>query len=1144
LHETSAEALLLLKAEFRALSGIHHPGLVRLFDLVVSPSDVFFTMERVHGAKLTEYARNVCPVDLKRTLHSAADAIEALHAHGKLHRDLKPENILVDASGQAHILDFGFVARAGSTAGTLAYMAPEIFQGATASAASDWYAFGVVIYEAMSDRVPVSDGDVPELVLRKRMRGFPRLRDVNPAAPDDLDDLVWSLLEPNPTKRATYEAIANVVASPTLTRRRGHRGAPAQLLGREPELERLKASLERANRGGPSVVLIEGESGVGKSYLVRSFLDQELPDGWATLAGAARPQESVPFLAIDAVVDGILGVIETLDAEPRRALVACIPPSLVRSFPVLGSLDRDRLEPAPVGLDALEGRHEARIAFAALIRRLCAYRPVALWIDDLQWADSESLVFLRAAIEQADAARLFVVLTRRPVAEGRPDADGALLWLEEVERVSLGALDDESARRVLRMYAGDRALGDAAEARALHQADGNAFLLEFLARYAAAQDEPDRLLDMAGALRASLDELQPDARVLFECAALTSQALPLACLGRVLADRAALRWHADHLVARGLLSMDAAERVRPYHDTLRERTQATIDAESRRSRHGALATALDEYGAPPEWSIPHLEGCGRVDAAAAKCVDAGRAAAQRYAFAIAASHYENALRLGHFEPHSRARLLGDLADNLALTGRGPDAATRYEDAAKLLDDERHDDALVMRHRRAISLLRSGEIAGGFAALSSTLGVVGETLPRGGSWAIVSGGIESLRLALLRRGSPVEGDVPLDGADIEPDWGRQSPQVEAGRPQADPIEPRLEALWTSATSLSMYDPLVANVLALRFVRRALRDGRPRWVLRALALEAAFLAALGGRRRGQVHSLMTELRRRAQRAPWPYERAWVAATEGSTAWLAGDVLRCCDWTTRARAMFGSVPQTGAYEFALLDAFRVPALALLGRTDEALNASEAALTASTERGDRFSALSCQHGHITLAYLTKGDRARAEIRSEQARRTSQHSNSAMTTYHQVFSRSTIALFDGEGLRAHEIFMDGWRRVRRAGLLAIESVSGDLRYLRARCALAAGYASSPRSRRVFLDDADSQRRWLRSSTLRMAGACAFSIDSQLAFANGRSSDAQRIGSAAVAELRSVGLVPDAEALARKLEGAAPLASDRVFVPQ
>ncbi|HZJ65733.1 MAG TPA: hypothetical protein VFD36_19620, partial [Kofleriaceae bacterium] len=357
----------------------------------------------------------------------------------------------------------------------------------------------------------------------------------------------------------------------------------------------------------------------------------------------------------------------------------------------------------------------------------------------------------------------------------------------------------------------------------------------------------------------------------------------------------------------------------------------------------------------------------------------------------------------------------------------------------------------------------------------------------------------------------------------------------------------DTLWTSATTLSLYDPFAANALTLRFVRRAFAAGLPRWVVRAIALEAAFLSALGGRFRRRADRMMTELRTRAALAR-PYEQAWAAATEGSTAWLAGDIRRCYEWTSRARELFRGIPETGAYEFVLLDAFRLPAMALLGHHAAALTSADDVLALARTRGDRFSTLPCLHGHITLAYLGAGQPERAAAAVDEARAIAQHSSSASSTsspvpaYHQVWSRATLALYDGRGEDAHRLITGAWCALRRSGMLRLEAVAGDLRYLRARCALAAARSLSGRGRARRVRDATAQSHWLRRCALALGPATADAIDAQIAALDGRRSDDRSLASAASTALRGLGLVPDADALDRWSSGAPLEPIDQLYV--
>jgi hypothetical protein len=1102
-REDSVDALVRTKSEFRALANIHVPGLVRFFDLVVTDDATFFTMELVDGVTLTEYARRASIDEVRPVLGRVARVLGELHACGQLHRDVKPANIMITGDGDIRVLDFGLAGATGAPAGTLAYLAPELLEGRPPSTASDWYSFGVVLYEMLARQVPTSGRELAELVLRKRQRRFPTVHAVNPAAPADLSELAWGLLDPDPRTRPDRAAVAAMFGM------RDPDAAPrTELFGRRAELAALASALADALDGHATVVIVEGDSGAGKSSLVRAFLAGERAASCFVLASAARPQESVPLRAIDAMVDELAQVIERLPASVRAAFDGAFTRELVRAFPVLGRLTPARAGDDPGG-DGAEARREAQLAFARVLRQLAVIRPVVLWIDDVQWADHESMLFLEDAVAHAGPAPLCVLLARRPIALPWPDRER---WLAAATRIALGPLDDDAARALLGAHAADGVIPEDAIARAMREARGNAFLLEFLAHHVLRDRE--RGFGIETALRAALDGLDRDARILFECVSLTQHPVPLACLGRVLSDRAQLRDHTARLSSEGLISVDERDRVRPYHDALRERAEAALDAPTRQARHAQLAGAFRDADAPIEWQIPHLEGSGQSAAAGDACIRAGRAAAERYAYEIAAVYLEKALGLVELAPRARGELLEALAHNVAAAGNGRVAARHYEQAAGVFREVADSRAaLAVQHKAAIALLRSGEIETGRAALKKALRGLGEPLPR----LVMAASIyEALRLAIA---SPARTATA-----------------------AHRMETRLDVLWTSATTLAMYEPRVATVLTLRFVRHALAVGDPKWVVRALALQAAFLAALGKGWRSRAERTMVALRDRAAAAMRPYDHAWVAATEGSTAWLSGDVRRCYEWTSRAHELFRGVPETGAYELALLDSFRLPAMALLGHHDAVLESAEAVLATARARGHGFATLPCLHGHITLAYLGAGHLERAATRVEEACEIAHQARSPLPAYHQAWSRATIAVFAGDGERAYRVLLDAWSALRRSGMLRLEAVAGDLRYLRARCALSAARVQRGAARAPRLSDARTQAHWLRRSTLAYGRATAGAIDAQVAALDGRARDAPALASAASAALHRLGLVLDGDALDRWSNGHASLPIDRVYV--
>jgi hypothetical protein len=569
------------------------------------------------------------------------------------------------------------------------------------------------------------------------------------------------------------------------------------------------------------------------------------------------------------------------------------------------------------------------------------------------------------------------------------------------------------------------------------------------------------------------------------------------------------------LIAEGLISLDERDRARPYHDALGERARAALDAVTRRSRHASLAVALGDTGAPVEWQIPHLEGSGQLDAAARASIAAGHAAAARYAFDIAAACFARALALAALEPPTRARVLEALADNLAAAGQGRAAAERYDQAAGLLQGAAASHAaLAIRHKAAIALLRAGEVEAGRAALAAALRGLGERMPRR---PVLACGYETVRLAIA--------PAPPEPAPPEP-------------APSDAL--RLDALWTSATTLSTCDPLAAHALALRLARRA-RAAGPRWRVRALGLHAALLAALGGRWRPRAERAIAELRDLAPAIASPDDRAWLAISEAMTAWLAGDVRRTHAWTSQARALAGAASALGAFERARLDALELRALALLGHHDAALRSAGDLLAIARARGDWLAMLPCLHGPVTLAYLAAGERARAASAADEAGPLALRAGSPIPAYHQAWSQATIALFRGDGERAHRVVADAWGPLRRSGVLWLEAIAGDLRGLRARCALAAAAVHTGRARARWLGDAAAQARWLRASTLASGPAIADAIAARQAVLAGQG-DGREQAIAASAALRRLGLVPESDALARWSAGQPPLPIDRVYV--
>src|SRR5713101_8019519 len=214
---------------------------------------------------------------LRSGLRQLAEGVNRLHELGKLHRDIKPSNVLVDGDGRVVILDFGLVEDVEPElhetllAGTPDYMAPEQGAQMAISKASDWYSVGVMLYQALTGRLPFK-GKFFEIMMRKQTRDPIQPVEINPDTPQDLNTLCMKLLrrdaEARPTGREVLRALGVKQTSALAAA-----AADATFIGRERLLAELHDAFRATGEGQTVSVYIHGSSGMGKTALVRNFLD-------------------------------------------------------------------------------------------------------------------------------------------------------------------------------------------------------------------------------------------------------------------------------------------------------------------------------------------------------------------------------------------------------------------------------------------------------------------------------------------------------------------------------------------------------------------------------------------------------------------------------------------------------------------------------------------------------------------------------------------------------------------------------------------------------------------------------------------------------------------------------------------------------
>ncbi|HEY0554744.1 MAG TPA: protein kinase, partial [Thermoanaerobaculia bacterium] len=208
-NETARERF---RREARAAARLSHPSIVQIHDIVESAESDAIVMELVEGESLAlRIARGPLPIpEAVRLGREIAEGLAAAHAKGLIHRDLKPENVMITAEGRAKILDFGLAKRlegeAALTAdqrvlGTFRSMSPEQARGLPLDPRSDLFSLGLLLYEALSGRSPFDASSTLETLTRICTHRQAPLREVDPAIPAPLSELVDRLLEKDPARR-------------------------------------------------------------------------------------------------------------------------------------------------------------------------------------------------------------------------------------------------------------------------------------------------------------------------------------------------------------------------------------------------------------------------------------------------------------------------------------------------------------------------------------------------------------------------------------------------------------------------------------------------------------------------------------------------------------------------------------------------------------------------------------------------------------------------------------------------------------------------------------------------------------------------------------------------------------------------------
>lgn len=848
LRRLDAGHLSRFKNEFRSLVDIVHPNLVQLYELFGDDHRWFFTMELVEGADFLSYTR---PNDILHSWDRLRDAlvqltagVQALHCSARLHRDLKPSNVLVSKAGQVLILDFGLVKyleresaeQSTALAGSPAYMAPEQVGQGTITAAVDWYAVGVMLYRAITGALPFQ-GDWQEVLNRKQVEDPPNPKVLNREVPEDLNDICNGLLQRTPGLRADGSFILErlqCLPAPLISNRQDH------FVGRSRELELLSQCFCALDSGNRQVVLLQGRSGIGKTALVDEFLGGVTRDQHDTviLKGRCHESESVPYKALDSVVDQLVRYLRSLPESSAAALLPRHPALLARMFPVFGELEilstfQDRI------VDHADEQQIRLRAFAAIcetLGRITDRHPVVISIDDMQWADLDSIALLSELVVPVHAPALMLILSFR-----REDADSSpsLLLLRNLRaslanaecwtEIQLTGLTEEDGRDLLKRLDGDQELAEAQLRRMTEESRGSPLFLRELLRVTLqdaegnAQGGSASCVTVTEMIKRRAGALSPVARRLLEALCVAVEPLAMTTLFRTVeASDAELSREIRRLIHESLVRVTGGLEARVlelFHDQVREALLSSLSPSDLRNWHQILARAFEGEEAPdPQKLVRHYLGAGDMAKAFCSARAAAEIAVKALAFDRAAGLYQEAIETGEATVKDLAMLHCQRAEALAKAGRGREAAQDYLSAAQWPE---HNDAFEMRRLAAEQLMRCGYLDEGVEAFKELLRSAGFWMPATPLQSIVA--MLAIRAIIQFRGLR---------------WRR--------RHEAEiPVQTlrNLDLLWSGASVFSIVNPVFGTYLQARHMLEALGAGEP-FRLALSVGQGAHYEALGG------------------------------------------------------------------------------------------------------------------------------------------------------------------------------------------------------------------------------------------------------------------------------------------------------------
>jgi predicted ATPase/signal transduction histidine kinase len=426
---------------------LDHPGIIRPYSLETYQNGYALVMEDFGGISLKEEIEKK-PESLMESLRIAitlCDILHYLYQQRVLHKDIKPANILIHSqTRQIKLIDFSIasllpretqnVINPSILEGTLAYLSPEQTgrMNRGIDYRTDFYCFGVTLFELLTGQLPFQSDDPMELVHSHIAKQPPLVCDLCPEIPLVIAKIVAKLMEKNAEdryrsflglKHDLQQCLSQLISigeikTFTIAQRdvSGHFLIPEKLYGRKAEVEKLLAGFERVADGATELMLVSGFSGIGKTAVVNEVHKPIIRQrGYFIKGKFDQFNRNIP---LSAFVRAFRDLIKQLLSENDSQLLDW----KTKILNALGENGQVMIEVIPE-LEHIIGKQQpltelsgsaAQNRFNFLFQKFIQVftsrdHPLVVFLDDLQWADLASLKLMQLLVDQSQQEYLLLI---------------------------------------------------------------------------------------------------------------------------------------------------------------------------------------------------------------------------------------------------------------------------------------------------------------------------------------------------------------------------------------------------------------------------------------------------------------------------------------------------------------------------------------------------------------------------------------------------------------------------------------------------------------------------------------------------------------------------------------------------------------